>query len=109
MAAKWIPDRIAVFARYDGDLRLGLEAPARVASAARTIINRWRERYAREPGDLVELFEAVRALSRLGEDVLVYPDAEEFLAQALHSHRMSALVAADSHAIRARIRCGAIC
>ena len=94
MAARWMPDRIAVFARYDGDLRLGLEAPACVSSAARKIIKPWQERTAREPGELVELFEAVRALSQLGEDVLVYPDAEEFLAQALHSHRMSALVAA---------------
>ena len=93
MAVKWVPNRIAVFARYDGDLRLCLEAPVRVSSAARTIIKPWQERTAREPRDLVELFETVRALSQLGEDVLVYPDAEEFLAQALHSHRMSALVA----------------
>ena len=55
MAAKWVPDRIAVFARYDGDLRLGLEAPVRVSSAARTIINPWKERTAREHRDLVEL------------------------------------------------------
>ena len=38
MASNWVPDRIAVFARYDGDLRLGLEAPLHVSSAARTII-----------------------------------------------------------------------
>jgi superfamily II DNA or RNA helicase len=93
MAAKWLPDRIAVFARYDGDLRLGLEAPARIASSARAIVGPWRERFAREPHELIELFEAVRRLSQLGEDVLVYPDAEEFLGQALHRHRMSALVA----------------
>ncbi len=93
MAAKWAPDRIAVFARYDGDLRLGLEAPARVAAAARAIVGPWRERFAREPDELIELFEAIRKLSQLGEEVLVYPDAEEFLGQAMHRHRMSALVA----------------
>ena len=91
--AKWVPDRIAVFARYDGDLRLGLEAPARVASAAKAIVGSWRERFAREPHQLIEMFEVVRRLSHLGEDVLVYPDAEEFLGQAMHRHRMSALVA----------------
>jgi superfamily II DNA or RNA helicase len=93
MAAKWQPDRIAVFARYDGQLRLGLEAPARVCAAARPIVASWRERFAREPGELIDLFEAVRKLSQAGEDVLVYPDAEEFLAQALHRLRMKELVA----------------
>jgi len=93
LAAKWAPDRIAVFARYDGGLRLGLEAPARIAPAARAIVGPWRGRFAREPHELVELFEAIRGLSQQGEDVLVYPDAEEFLGQAMHRHRMSALVA----------------
>ena len=105
MAAKWAPDRIAVFARYDGELRLGLQAPARISSAAKAIVGPWKERYACEPAELIALFEALRKLTQLGEDVLVYPDAEEFLGQVMHRHRMSALVAGmrrdpDGHPLR---------
>ena len=75
LAIKWMPERFGVFARYDGDLRLGLEAPARMSSAAKGIVSAWRDRFAREGAELVELVEAVRKLSQLGEEVTVYPDA----------------------------------
>ena len=61
--------------------------------AAKRIVNSWRDRFAREGAELVELVETVRKLSHLGEEVTVYPDAEEILDQALHRHRMSELVA----------------
>ena len=93
LATPWRPDRFGVFARYDGVLRLGLEAPARMSSAAKAIANVWRKRFAAEGAELVELMEAVRQLSRLGEEVTVYPDAEEILEQTLHRHRMRELVA----------------
>ena len=67
MALKWMPDRIAVFARYDGDLGLGLEAPARVSQGAKPIVAQWKVRVAREPAELVELFESVRALAQIPE------------------------------------------
>lgn len=92
LAAKWRPQRFGVFARYDGDLRLGLEAPARMSAAAKQIAGPWQDRLAREGPELAELVETVRKLSRLGEDVTVYPDAEEILGQALHRHRMRELV-----------------
>ncbi len=93
LAAGWTPDRFAVFARYDGELRLGLEAPARLSAGAKPIASAWRNRFAAEGADLAKLVEAVRELTRRGEDVLIYPDAEEILAQALHRHRLSELVA----------------
>ncbi len=93
LAKQWLPERFGVFARYDGDLRLGLETPAQMSSAAKGIANVWRNRFAAEGTELVELVESVRKLSRLGEEVSVYPDAEEILEQALHRHRMSELVA----------------
>jgi hypothetical protein len=71
----WKPDRLAVFARYDGELRLGVEAPARVPAAAAPIVQPWRNRFAREPGEVLELVEAARRLSHLGEEVTFYPDA----------------------------------
>ena len=92
LARKWIADRFAVFARYDGDLRLSVEAPIRISSAARQIVEPWRNRFARDGPELVKLIETVRKLSQLGEEVIVYPDAEEILDQTLHRHRMSVLV-----------------
>jgi superfamily II DNA or RNA helicase len=93
LAAKWTPRRFAVFARYDGALRLGLEAPAKVVAAAKPVAAAWRDRFASAGPDLIELVVAVRRLAQLGEDVIVYPDAEEILGQALHRHRLSELVA----------------
>ncbi len=92
LARKWIADRCAVFARYDGDLRLGVEAPIRISRAASQIVEPWRSRFARDGPELVELIEMVRKLSQLGEEVIVYPDAEEILDRTLHRHRMSVLV-----------------
>jgi superfamily II DNA or RNA helicase len=94
LALKWTPDRIAVFARYDGELRLGMETPPRISSQAKAVAAAWKNRFARESTECVELFEAIRKLSRLGEDVIVYPDAEQLLDRALHRHRMGELVSA---------------
>jgi superfamily II DNA or RNA helicase len=93
LAQPWRPDRLAVFACYDGDLRLGLEVPARAPRAAARIAAPWRDRFARTEGEMLQLVETIRSLSRTGETVTVYPDAEEILDRALHRHRMSALVA----------------
>ncbi len=94
LARAWRPDRFAVFARYDGALRLGLEAPARPAPAARPVAERWQSRWAAEPDEILALVEAVRGLAALGESVTVYPDAEEFVERTLHRHRMRVLVEA---------------
>ena len=92
LGKQWIPDRFAVFARYDGDLRLGLEAPARISAAAKQIVEPWRNRFARAGAELIELVEAARKLAHLGEEVTIYPDAEEILDRTLHRHRMGVLV-----------------
>jgi superfamily II DNA or RNA helicase len=93
LVKKWVPQRFGVYARYDDALRLGLEMPARMSSAVKRIVNPWRDRFACEGAEFVELIETVRKLSHLDEEVTVYPDAEEILGQALHRHRMSELVA----------------
>jgi superfamily II DNA or RNA helicase len=94
LAQAWRPDRFAVFARYDGDLRLGLQIPARASPSAARIAAPWRSRFARAEREMLELVATVRELARTGESVAVYPDAEEILDRALHRHRLSALVAA---------------
>ncbi len=94
LAQAWRPDRFAVFARYDGDLRLGLQIPAQAPGPAARIAAPWRSRFARAEREMLELVATVRELARAGESVTVYPDAEEILDRALHRHRLSALVAA---------------
>ena len=93
LAKKWVPQRFGIFARYDDALRLGLEVPPRPSAGAKRIVEPWKGRFAHEGAELIELIEAIRKLSQLGEEVTVYPDAEEILCQALHRHRMSELVA----------------
>ncbi|MGH8695279.1 MAG: DEAD/DEAH box helicase [Burkholderiales bacterium] len=93
LARAWVPGRFAVFARYGGELRLGLEAPVRASPGAARIAAPWRTRFAQAPGEMLELVETVRKLSGAGETVIVYPDAEEIIDRALHRHRMGELVA----------------
>ena len=92
LAKLWVPDRFAVFARYDGALRLGLQVPPQVAAGVKPVIARWKDRFASTDAELVELFETVRKLIQQAEEVTVFPDAEEVLDQAMHQHRMAELV-----------------
>lgn len=86
-------ERIALFARYDGELRLGLEMPSRLKDDVKAIVEPWKARFASTDAEMAALFEVVRRLSQLNADFIVYPDAEEILNQALHRHRMTELVA----------------
>ena len=87
------PKRVGVFARYDGDLRLGIETPARLNEKIKSVVRSWEGRFASSDAEIAELFEVVRRLSQLDADFIVYPDAEEILNQAMHRHRMNQLVA----------------
>jgi superfamily II DNA or RNA helicase len=90
----WQPQRIAVHARYDGELRLAFEIPAKLAPAAAACLEPWQGRCAAADPELAELHDTVRRLTALGEDVLIYPDAAERIDQALHRHRMKEWTAA---------------
>ncbi len=87
------PDRIAIFARYDGDLRLCMEAPARLKANVSGLVSEWADRCASTDGEIAGLFDTIRRLSRADADFIVYPDAEEIINQAVHRHRMTELVA----------------
>jgi SNF2 family DNA or RNA helicase len=87
------PSRIAAFARYNGELRLGLEAPARLREPTKSLVDPWRGRFAATDAELAELFDTLRRLSQADADFIVYPDAEEVLNQAMHRRRFAALVA----------------
>ncbi len=87
------PERVAVYARYDGDLRLGVEVPPRLDPDVKSLVDPWSGRFAATDAEMVALFDTVRRLSQIDADVIVYPDAEEILNQAAHRHRMTQIVA----------------
>lgn len=87
------PKEIAVHVRYDGELRVAFELPRKLSPAAEKILEPWRERFAQTVEEIAELFTALEQLEAAHESVVVYPDAEERIAQALHQRRLSGLVA----------------
>ncbi len=87
------PERIGIFARYDGDLRLGVEAPAWLKDGTREIIAKWDGKFAATDTEITALFDTVRLLSQADADFVVYPDAEEIINQAVHRQRMTEMVA----------------
>jgi superfamily II DNA or RNA helicase len=86
-------ERIAVFARYDGDLRLGLEAPDRLREPAKSLVAPWKKRFTATDDEIAELFETVRLLAQNDVDFTVYPDAEEVINRTMYRRRFAALVA----------------
>jgi SNF2 family DNA or RNA helicase len=87
------PREIAVYVRYDGDLRLAFELPAKLSPVAGKIVRSWQRRFARTVDEIAELFAVVEKLETAREPVVVFPDAEELIARALHQRRLAALVA----------------
>jgi superfamily II DNA or RNA helicase len=87
------PERVGVYARYDGELRLGVEWPARLKNEVKELLEPWKGRFAKTDAEMMPLFDLLRRLTLLSVDLVVYPDAEEVLNQAVHRYRMTQLVA----------------
>jgi superfamily II DNA or RNA helicase len=87
------PERVGVYARYDGDLRLGLEMPARIMDKVKALVEPWKGKFATTDEEMTALFDVVRRLTQMDADLIVYPDAEEIFNQAVHRQRMNELVA----------------
>lgn len=87
------PERVGIFARYDGDLRLGIEMPSRLKLAVKDVVQPWKGKFAGTDAEMTALFDVVRRLTQMDADFVIYPDAEELLNQAVHRHRMTKLVA----------------
>jgi hypothetical protein len=88
--ARHRPSELALHLRYDGDVTLRLLAPERLDEAASKIIDPLRDRPIE---DLPDLMRRLTRLQKLGQDVLVYPDADEWLQQRLYQERMRAKMA----------------
>ena len=79
-----------VFLKYGTELALRLGAPTRAKSATREVIGPLRDT---DIGDVNDLLKRIGRLEGMGEPVVVYPDAEEYIQQALFRQRISKLVA----------------
>ncbi|MEX0611639.1 MAG: DEAD/DEAH box helicase, partial [Pirellulales bacterium] len=82
------PPRVAQLAlhlRYAGDVTLWLLFPDRLDNEALAIVSSLR---GRAIDDVHDLMRRLARLQKLGRDVIVYPDAEEFIQQWLFQDRM---------------------
>ena len=68
MAKLWKPSALAIFARYDGELRLALDIPSRLSPALKKMLDPWRGREVAAGAGIRELFELLRTLSHAGEE-----------------------------------------
>ncbi len=79
----------SVYLKYGIDLALRLGTPDRPSASAAKIIGPLRDVDIRDVNDLVR---RIDQLEGLGEPVVVYPDAEEFIQQQLYRQRIRSLV-----------------
>src|SRR5262245_21397027 len=77
--------RLALHLRYDGDVTLRLATPEQLDVEAAKIIEPLRDRPIE---DLHDLMRRLARLQKLGQEMTVYPDAEEFIQQRLVQERM---------------------
>lgn len=79
-----------VFLKYGTELALRLGAPSRTKKATAEIIGPLKDR---DIGNVTDLLKRIDKLEGMGEPVVVYPDAEEFIQQELFRKRIGNLVA----------------
>jgi len=86
----WRPDGYCVYLQYGKELQLRLMTPepldGKAASVVRPLVNRHIE-------DIHALLGCMQKLNRLGHEVTVYPDAEEYIDQRLRAERVQKTVA----------------
>jgi superfamily II DNA or RNA helicase len=77
--------RIAVHLRYDREISLRLETPADLPAEVYEVIAPLLEKPIT---NVLDLLARLQKLERMQQDVQVYPDAEEFIQQQLHTERI---------------------
>lgn len=81
---------IALHLQYGRQLELRLLRPARLPDAVDKLL---APISGTAIGDLPDLLRRIRKLQALGRDLLIYPDAEEYLERQLHRARLQQLCA----------------
>jgi superfamily II DNA or RNA helicase len=89
LGRKALPKQLAVHLRYGHDVTLHLEAPARLSDDVRKVVAPLLDRPI---DDIPGLLNRAARLEALGEQVVVYPDAEEFIQKRLNQQRLQSLV-----------------
>ena len=84
------PKELAVHLRYGKELELRMIVPNGVDTAVKGIVRPVRDLAVT---DIRDLLGRVRKLEVLGQDVIIYPDAEEYINRRLMLDRLSATVA----------------
>ncbi len=89
LARKFVQREFAVHLRYGREIELRLLVPDQLPSLWRRRLAGWLDRPI---DDIPGLLDAVQTLRRGGHDVVVYPDAEEWIQQRLHDQNVAGLV-----------------
>jgi superfamily II DNA or RNA helicase len=93
LGEKWVPEQFSIHIRYDGKPRLALETPGKLSRSTAKLCASWKDRCATSDDETAELFSLAQKLEAAGENVLIFPDAEERIAQTLHRRRLAGIVA----------------
>ena len=88
------PQCLALHLRYAGEVSLRLLVPDALDEEAVQLVSPLRDRPIE---DLHDLLKRVARLQRLGQDVTIYPDAEEFMQQRTLQERLRARVGDIRH------------
>ncbi len=99
---RYRPAQLALHLHYAGEVTLRLLVPDRLDSAAAALVAPLRDRAIE---NLPALLKLLAKLQQLGYDVVIYPDAEEFVQQRMAQSRLSAATAEirrdpDHHPLR---------
>ena len=90
LGRKPTPKQLAVHLRYGRDVTLHLEAPPRLSEDVQKVV---APLLGRPIEDIPDLLTRAARLEAIGEQVIVYPDAEEFIQKRLNQQRLERLVA----------------
>ncbi|MBY0528274.1 MAG: DEAD/DEAH box helicase family protein [Gemmataceae bacterium] len=84
------PRELAVHLHYAGEVTLRLLVPDRLDDATAAVVAPLRDKAI---GDLPDLLKRLAKLQKSGRDVVIHPDAEEFIQQRMDQTRLQAATA----------------
>ena len=90
-AAPFTPQTVSVFLRHHQSVQLRVQLPEK---ADPYTLKKMGPFSKREITDIPALLDAVAAVTARGTDVLIYPDAEQFITMQLHRMKIEQLTAA---------------
>ena len=83
------PDHFYIFLAYGKELALRLDMPPSLTKAAQRLAKPFVGKDIVDPAIILKLLAAAQKLEASGEEVTIYPDAEEFISKKLHQHRIA--------------------